>query len=72
MKEVEQMRQYIQADSLAFVSMDGLYRAVGERGRNGAAPQFCDACFSGEYPIELTDVNGGNNGRQLSLLAEVA
>jgi len=72
MKEVEQMREYIKADSLAFVSMDGLYRAVGEPGRNNRNPQFCDACFSGEYPIELTDVSGGRSGRQLSLLAEVA
>jgi amidophosphoribosyltransferase len=66
------MREYIKADSLAFVSMDGLYRAVGEPGRNNRNPQFCDACFSGEYPIELTDVSGGRSGRQLSLLAEVA
>jgi amidophosphoribosyltransferase len=72
MKEVEQMRQYIEADSLAFVSMDGLYRAAGEARRNNNNPQFCDACFSGEYPIELTDKNGGRSGRQLSLLAEVA
>jgi amidophosphoribosyltransferase len=72
MKDVEQMRQYIGADSLAFVSMDGLYRAAGENQRNDATPQFCDACFSGEYPIELTDKNGGQSARQLSLLAEVA
>ena len=50
MKEVEQMREYIRADSLAFVSMNGLYRATGETGRNDRNPQFCDACFSGEYP----------------------
>ena len=67
---VEEMRSYICADSLAFVSMDGLYRAVGEARRNPKQPQFCDACFSGDYPIELTDVDGGH--RQLSLLAEVA
>jgi amidophosphoribosyltransferase len=69
---VEQMREYICADSLAFVSMDGLYRAVGETKRNAKQPQFCDACFSGDYPIELTDVDGGHSDRQLSLLAEVA
>ncbi len=70
--DVEEMRQYIQADSLAFVSIDGLYRAVGEPARNNARPQFCDACFTGSYPIDLTDLNGGGTDSQLSLLAEVA
>jgi amidophosphoribosyltransferase len=69
---VEEMRQFIGADSLYFISMDGLYRAVGEAGRNALKPQFCDACFSGDYPIELTDVSGGRRTAQLSLLAEVA
>ncbi|HEX3808217.1 MAG TPA: amidophosphoribosyltransferase [Rhizomicrobium sp.] len=69
--DVEEMRRYINADSLAFVSMDGLYRAMGEVNRNKAKPQFCDACFSGEYPIEPSDANGGRKD-QLSLLAEVA
>jgi len=69
---VEEMRQFINADSLAFISMDGLYRAMGDSGRDKAKPQFCDACFSGDYPIELTDVTGGRKGAQLSLLAEVA
>ncbi len=68
------MCRFIQADSLAFVSMDGLYRAMGERGRNDAVPQFCDACFTGDYPIALTDHWGGDDGRslQLSLLTESA
>jgi amidophosphoribosyltransferase len=52
--------------------MDGLYRAMGEHKRNSNAPQFCDACFSGDYPIELTDISGGKKHGQLSLLAEVA
>jgi amidophosphoribosyltransferase len=63
------MRKFIKADSLAFISMDGLYRAMGEAKRNMGAPQFCDACFSGEYPIEPSDAPGFR--RQLSLLAEV-
>lgn len=54
---VDEMRKFIGADSLAFISMDGLYRAMGEAKRNNAAPQFCDACFSGEYPIHLTDLD---------------
>jgi len=69
---VEEMRCFINADSLAFISMDGLYRATGKASRNNDAPQFCDACFSGEYPISLTDLTGGRSETQLSLLAEVA
>jgi amidophosphoribosyltransferase len=69
---VEEMRLHIEADSLAFVSIDGLYRATGEAKRNIVSPQYCDACFSGDYPIELTDVIGGRKDAQLSLLAEVA
>ncbi len=69
---VEEMRRYIQADTLAFISMDGLYRAMGKPGRDPQSPQFCDACFSGAYPIELADVQGGAKDKQLSLLAEVA
>jgi len=68
---IEEMAKFIGADSLAFVSMDGLYRAVGEARRDPAAPRFCDACFSGDYPIRLTDNAEGANG-QLSFLAEVA
>ena len=69
-RDVEAMRQHIGVDSLAFISMKGLYRAVGEAERNAENPQFCDACFSGEYPIDLTDRNGGPFPTQLSLLAE--
>jgi amidophosphoribosyltransferase len=54
--DIEAMSEFIHADSLAFVSIDGLYRAVGEAGRNKACPQYCDACFSGEYPTRLTDL----------------
>jgi amidophosphoribosyltransferase len=53
---VEAMANFIHADSLAFVSIDGLYRAVGEAGRNKARPQYCDACFTGDYPTSLTDL----------------
>ncbi|WP_082336984.1 amidophosphoribosyltransferase [Porphyrobacter sp. AAP60] len=54
--DLEPMRQFIKADSLAFVSIDGLYRAVGSQKRNAACPQFCDACFTGDYPTRLTDL----------------
>lgn len=52
---VEQMADHIGVDTLAFVSIDGLYRAMGEPARNRAQPQYCDACFTGEYPTRLTD-----------------
>jgi amidophosphoribosyltransferase len=54
--DVDAMCEFIQADSLAFVSIDGLYRAVGLPGRNDACPQYCDACFTGDYPTSLTDL----------------
>ncbi len=68
---LEEMRKVIGVDSLAFVSMDGLYRAMGESARNDTRPQYCDACFSGEYPIRLTDQEGGAGTAQLSFLTEI-
>jgi amidophosphoribosyltransferase len=53
---VAAMCEFIHADSLAFVSIDGLYRAVGLAGRNNACPQYCDACYTGDYPTRLTDL----------------
>lgn len=53
--DIEAMREFIQADSLAFVSIDGLYRAVSAAGRDPARPAYCDACFTGDYPTTLTD-----------------
>ena len=70
--DIEGMRKLIGCDSLAFISMDGLYRAMGVPGRDPDAPAYCDACFSGDYPIRLTDQDDGATGRQLSLLAEIA
>ncbi len=66
---VEEMAALIGADSLAFISRDGLYRALGHVGRDDAKPQYCDACFTGDYPIPLPDMVDGD-GRQLSLLTE--
>ena len=65
---VEQMRDYINADSLAFISIEGLYRALGEERDNGQ-PQRCDACFTGAYPTTLTDVTEKEQGAPLSLVA---
>lgn len=64
--DVEPMREFIHADSLAFISIDGLYRAVGAEKRNNGCPQFCDACFTGEYPTSLTDASERDDP-QLSL-----
>jgi amidophosphoribosyltransferase len=68
--DVPGMTKYIGVDSLAFISIDGLYRAVGEARRDANAPQYCDACFTGDYPIRLTDHDEGPAPKQLSLLAE--
>ncbi len=52
----EEMRDWIGVDSLKFVSLDGLYRAAGEAaGRDPKAPKYCDACFSGDYPVAPAD-----------------
>jgi amidophosphoribosyltransferase len=45
---VEEIRRHITADSLGYLSWDGLYSFMGER-RDG----FCDACFTGNYPVEI-------------------
>ncbi len=69
--DVEEMARIIGVDSLAFVSLDGLYRALGKTGRDNAKPQYCDACFTGDYAIPLTDIEG-NTEKQLSLLQPAA
>ena len=70
--DVAGMAKFIGVDSLAFVTIDGLYRAMGlPGGRNPTAPAFCDACFTGDYPIALDDVRDAED-RQLSFLAEPA
>ena len=71
--DIDGMRQAIGADSLAFLSVDGIYRAMGEEGRNPLRPQFTDHCFTGDYPTPLTDRSAQQSSRrQLSLLAEAS
>jgi len=65
---VEAMRDFINADSLAFISIEGLYRALGDS-RDAASPQRCDACFTGDYPTTLTDISDRDAGGSLSLVA---
>jgi amidophosphoribosyltransferase len=71
--DLDGMRDFIGADSLAFLSVDGIYRAMGLPGRDPAKPAFTDHCFTGDYPTPLTDQTGqGASPRQLSLLAEAS
>ncbi|MFC0588098.1 amidophosphoribosyltransferase [Novosphingobium aquiterrae] len=71
--DVPAMTEFIQADSLAFVSIDGLYRALGEKQRNAGCPQHCDACFTGDYPTRLTDLADRDaEDDQLPLTVETA
>ncbi|MFN3657920.1 MAG: amidophosphoribosyltransferase [Pseudolabrys sp.] len=69
--DLEGMRAFIGADSLSFLSVDGIYRAMGYPGRDNTRPQFTDHCFTGDYPTPLTDQGMQDSGqKQLSLLAE--
>jgi amidophosphoribosyltransferase len=71
--DLEGMRAFIGADSLAFLSVDGIYRAMGYQQRDPVRPQFTDHCFTGDYPTPLTDQNAQEAPpRQLSLLAEAS
>ncbi len=67
---VEQMRDFIGVDSLAFISIDGVYRAMGEAKRNNDVPQYCDACFTGDYAIPLTDKTIDEVQPKLSFMKE--
>ncbi|MEK7342488.1 MAG: amidophosphoribosyltransferase [Pseudomonadota bacterium] len=64
------MQDFIHADSLAFISIDGLYKALGEAKRADIRPQYCDACFTGDYPTTLTDQDEVAVQNQFELLAE--
>ena len=65
----DEMCAHLGVDSLKFISLDGLYRAAGEaKGRNSKSPQYCDACFSGEYPVAPADMI--ENGFELKTAAE--
>ncbi len=68
--DLEGMRTHIKVDSLAFLSIDGLYRAVGHEGRDNDNPQFTDHCFTGDYPTPLRDREGPEKISALALIAE--
>jgi amidophosphoribosyltransferase len=65
--DIAAMARIIDADSLAFISLDGLYRALGRKGRDAAEPAYCDACFTGDYAIPLVD-HQANEAEPVSLL----
>ena len=65
----DKIREVINADSLAFISINGLYKAMGLY-YSEKDSFYCDACFTGNYAIKLTDILGGDISKQLSLLNE--
>ena len=66
----DEICKHIKADSLAYVSIDGLYRAANEARRNEGQPQFCDACFTGDYPVKLHDHENNWTGAKVTNLRE--
>ena len=68
-KSLEEMREFLGVESLGFLSVPGLYRAIGIE-RDEEEPQFADHCFTGNYPTRLIDHDQNESGkeRQLSLL----
>ena len=67
---VEDMKKKLDVNSLSFLSIKGLYNAMGHKYRNNSAPQYTDHCFTGDYPTELEDRDSGNLSTQLSLLSD--
>ena len=69
--ELNEIRDMLDVDSIAYLSIDGLYRAMGHKdGRDPQSPSYTDHCFTGDYPTTLMDQSGEENIRQLSLLFE--
>ena len=68
-KSVEEICKFINAKSLKFLSIDGLYKALGFEKRNNSYPQLTDHYFTGEYPIKIIDELSENKVTQLSLLS---
>ena len=66
---VAEMCRFIGADSLHFISINGLYRALRQNRRDQKTTRYCDACFTGDYPTALTDRDNTVENAQLSLLA---
>ena len=69
--DLQSMCRFIGADSLQFLSIDGLYEAVGGEKRNPLAPQFTDHYFTGDYPTPLTDLDR-RNPKALAMIREAS
>ena len=67
---VEEIRKILDLDTIHFLSLDGLYKAMGHKNRNNTIPQYTDHCFTGDYPTDLKDRDGGSLSKQLSFLHE--
>ena len=68
-KSNDEICEYIGAKSLKFLSIDGLYRAIGFDKRNDTYPQLTDHYFTGDYPVKPVDELGDSKITQLSLLS---
>jgi amidophosphoribosyltransferase len=71
---LEDMTEMLEVDSLGFLSVEGLYWAMGEKFRELNTPQYTDHCFTGDYPTPLIDRDRKllDSTNQLSFLVEVA
>ncbi len=68
-KSVDEIKEFIKAKSLKFLTLDGLYRGMGFDKRNDAYPQLTDHHFTGDYPVKIIDELGEDKVTQLSLLS---
>ncbi len=71
-KTTDEICKYIGAKTLTFLSIDGLYRAIGFDKRNDTYPQLTDHYFTGDYPVKPVDELGDNKITQLSLLSSAS
>ena len=68
--DIEGMRKFINAKTLQFLSIEGLYKSMGYEKRNSSYPQFADHCFTGDYPVKPVDASDKNfTGNQLSFMS---
>ena len=68
-KTIKEICEFINAKSLKFLTLDGIYKAMGFNRRNNNYPQLTDHYFTGEYPVKIVDDLGGDKITQLSLLS---
>ena len=70
--DIEAMTKRLGVDTLAYLSVDGLYKAINGQGRDNNAPSYADHCFTGDYPTPLTDHESAESSKdyQLSLLLD--